>query len=219
MMAASSPIRDDFHIVLMKDRAKEAIVKLYYAPGACSLASHIALREAKLPFTTERVDLNTQMTEAGVDYQSVTGKGYVPALMLDDGEVVTENLAVLDYISGLAPAYHIDGENSRTRQLEMLAYISTELHKSFKPFFVGASDADSAKAGAYITRRMQYLADGLSSDFLFGEHPSVADFYLFVIMRWAGKFGVEIPSRLAGLRDLVEARPAVLAAMRAEGMG
>jgi len=194
-------------------------MKLYYTPGACSLASHIALREAKIPFTAERVDLKTKTTASGIDFQSVTGKGYVPALMLDDGEIVTENLAVLDYIASLTPVLGIDGENSRTRQLEMLAYISTELHKSFKPFFTGGSESDNSKAGAYVTRRMQYLADGVSDDFLFGERPSVADFYLLVTMRWADRFGVDVPPPLATVRDLLEARPAVQAAMRAEGMG
>jgi len=194
-------------------------MKLYYTPGACSLASHIALREAKIPFMAERVDLRTKTTSAGIDFQSVTGKGYVPALMLDSGEVVTENLAVLDYIASLAPVLGVDGENSRTRQLEMLAYISTELHKSFKPFFKGGSEADNLKAGAYITRRMKYLADGIADDYLFGERPSVADFYLLVTMRWASRFGIEVPSPLLVVRDLLEARPAVQAAMRAEGMG
>jgi glutathione S-transferase len=194
-------------------------MKLYYTPGACSLASHIALREAKIPFTAERVDLRTKTTSAGIDFQTVTGKGYVPALMLDTGEVVTENLAVLDYIASRAPALGIDGTNSRTRLLETLAYISTELHKSFKPFFIGGSDADHSKAGAYITRRLQYLADRVGGDYLFGERPCVADFYLFVMMRWANRFGVSIPSPLMALRNLLEARPAVQAAMRAEGLG
>jgi glutathione S-transferase len=194
-------------------------MKLYFTPGACSLASHIALKEAKIPFTAERVDLKTKTTATGDDFLSVNGKGYVPALMLDSGEVVTENLALLDYIAGLAPELGVDGENGRTRQLEMLAYISTELHKSFKPFFVGGSEADKTKAGAYIKRRMQYLADGAADDYLFGERPSVADFYLFVIMRWASKFDIAVPSQLLALRDLLEARPAVQEAMRAEGMG
>jgi glutathione S-transferase len=194
-------------------------MKLYFTPGACSLASHIALKEAKIPFTAERVDLKTKTTATGDDFLSVNGKGYVPALMLDSGEVVTENLALLDYIAGLAPELGVDGENGRTRQLEMLAYISTELHKSFKPFFVGGSEADKTKAGAYINRRMQYLADGAADDYLFGERPSVADFYLFVIMRWASKFDIAVPSQLLALRDLLEARPAVQEAMRAEGMG
>jgi glutathione S-transferase len=194
-------------------------MKLYYTPGACSLASHIALREAKLPFTTERVDLRTKTTSTGGDFQAVNSKGYVPALLLDTGEVVTENLAILDYISNMAPEVGFDGENSRTRQLEMLAYISTELHKSFKPFFAGGSETDNAKASAYITRRMQYLADDASGDYLFGDRPTVADFYLFVMMRWAGKFGIEVPAPLLAARKLLEARPAVQAAMRAEGIG
>ncbi|MGE0004441.1 MAG: glutathione S-transferase [Parvibaculaceae bacterium] len=194
-------------------------MRLYYAPGACSLASNIALREAKIPFAMERVDLKSKATQLGSDYRSVTEKGYVPALVLDSGEVVTENIAVLDYIASIAPALAVDGDNGRTRQLEMLAYISTELHKSFKPFFTGGSEADNAKAGAYIIRRMRYLADGVLGDFLFGGRPGVCDFYLFVTMRWAGRFGIAIPSRLMELRDLLEARPAVQAAMRAEGWG
>lgn len=193
-------------------------MKLYYTPGACSLASHIALTEAKLPFTTERVDLRTKTTSTGDDFQMVNSKGYVPALLLDTGEVVTENLAILDYIANMAPEVGIDGENSRTRQLEMLAYISTELHKSFKPFFAGDSETDKAKASAYITRRMQYLANDASGDYLFGDRPTVADFYLFVMMRWAGKFGIEVPAPLLAAGDRLASRPAVQAAMRTEGI-
>ena len=105
-----------------------------------------------------------------------------------------------------------------TRLLEGLAYISTELHKSFKPFFKSASEGEKIEASTYITQRMQYLADRRHEDYLFSDHPSVADFYLFVILLWATKFAVAIPIPLAALRDRVKSRPAVQAAMRAEGL-
>jgi glutathione S-transferase len=193
-------------------------MKLYYSPGACSLAAHIALREAGIPFESEKVDLHAKVTASGADFTVVNPKGYVPALVLDSGETVTENLAVLDYIATQAPTLGLEGPLGRTRLLEGLAYVSTELHKSFKPFFKGAGDAEKAKSGAYVTKRMQYLADRLHGDYLFGDHPGVADFYLFATLLWADKFAVEIPTPLATLRDLLKARPAVQAAMRAEGL-
>jgi glutathione S-transferase len=193
-------------------------MKLYYAPAACSLASHIALREAGIPFDSERVDLKSKLTLSGADFTRINPKGYVPALVLDDGEMVTENLAVLDYIASRAPSLGIEGPLGRTRLLEGLAYISTELHKGYKPFFVGASDGEKAKVGKAITSRMQFLADRMGGSYLFGERPSVADFYLFVTLLWAEKFGVTVPGALAGLRDRLEGRAAVQAAMRAEGL-
>jgi glutathione S-transferase len=193
-------------------------MKLYYTPGACSLADHIALREAGLAFDSERVDLKTKITASGADFTAINAKGYIPTLVLDDGAVLTENIAVLDYIAGKAPALGLDGPLGRTRLLEALAYISTELHKSFKPFVRGASDADKAEAGAQITRRMTYLADRLGGAYLFGDQPSAADCYLFVMLRWADRFGVAIPAPLVALRDRFAARPAAQAALAAEGL-
>jgi glutathione S-transferase len=193
-------------------------MKLYYSPGACSLASHISLREADLPFEIERVDLKSKVTASGADFNGINPKGYVPALMLDDGEVVTENVAVLDYIATQAPALGLAGPLGRTRLLEALAYISTEVHKAYKPLFIGASDAEKAKARKAITTRMQYLADGIDADYLFGDQPSVADFYLFVMLLWTDKFAVTVPAPLAALRDRLEGHHAVQAAMKAEGL-
>jgi glutathione S-transferase len=193
-------------------------MKLYYHPGACSLSSQIALREVGQPFETEDVDLQSKRTEAGADFIAINPKGYVPALRLDNGELLTENLAVLDYIAGEYPALGLEGPLGRTRLLETLAYISTELHKSFRPFFDNETWPDKAHAAYYITKRMLYLAGTMRGDYLFGDHPSVADFYLFVTLRWAGKFGVEIPVRLLALRDRLQARPAVQAALKAEGL-
>lgn len=195
-------------------------MKLYYHPGACSLSSQIALREAQRPFEGIDVNLESKVTAAGEDYGSVNPKGYVPALELDNGELITENLAVLDYIAAENPKLGLDGRLGRTRLIEMLAYISTELHKSFTP--LSASDSmwsDKASASFYITKRMQYLAGNLRGDYLFGDRPTVADFYLFVMLRWAEKFGVEVPECLLGLRRRLEARPAVRAALEVEGLG
>lgn len=113
-------------------------MKLYYAPGACSLADHIALHEAGLNFEHERVDLKTKRTESGADFSQINPKGYVPALVLDSGETLSENIAILDWIADQSPALTPSGPLGRARLLEALAYISTEIHKSFKPFFSGA---------------------------------------------------------------------------------
>jgi glutathione S-transferase len=193
-------------------------MKLYYAPGACSLAAHIALQEAGIPFESERVDLNEKVTASGADFGLVNPKGYVPTLVLDDGEVVTENLVVLDYIATQNPALGLDGPLGRTRLLEGLAYISTELHKSFRPFITETPYSERAAASAYITKRLQYLADRMQGNYLFGNRPVVADFYLFVILLWANKFAVKMPAPLVALRDRLKERPSVQTAMRAEGL-
>ena len=193
-------------------------MKLYYSPGACSLADHIALHEAGLSFDHEKVDLKAKKTESGADFTTINPKGYVPALTLDSGETLSENIAILEWITQQAPHLAPGGTMGRTHLLEMLAYISTEIHKSFKPFFAGASDEDRAKAGAMITRRMDYLAERLDGDYLFGSEVSVADAYLFVMTLWAGKMDVTVPASIAALRDRMMTRPAVRKAMTHEGL-
>ena len=193
-------------------------MKLYYAPGACSLADHIALHEAGLGFQHVRVDLKAGTTEDGGDYRAINPKGYVPALVLDSGEVLTENVALLDWIAHQSPSLKPEGALGRTRLLELLAYISTEIHKGFKPFFAGGSDADKAKAGEVIGKRLSYLAERIEGDYLTGPHPSVADFYLFVMLLWADKFGLDAPAPLAVLRDRLKALESVQTAMRHEGL-
>ncbi|MDB5709334.1 MAG: glutathione S-transferase [Sphingomonas bacterium] len=193
-------------------------MKLYYAPGACSLADHIALHEAGLSFDHEKVDLKAKKTESGADFTAINPKRYVPALTLDSGETLSENIAILEWITQQAPQLAPGGAMGRTHLLEMLAYISTEIHKSFKPFFAGASDEDKDKAGAMITKRMGYLAERLDGDYLFGADVSVADAYLFVMTLWAGKMGVSVPDKVAALRDRMMARPAVRTAMTHEGL-
>jgi glutathione S-transferase len=193
-------------------------MKLYYARGACSLADHIALHEAGLAFELEKVDLRAKRTEGGDDYLAINHKGYVPTLVTDDGETITENIAMLDWIGLQAPALALTGPLGRTRLLEALAYISTEVHKSFKPFFTpDATDDAKAKAGEMVTKRLQLLADGLTGDYLFGDHLTVADCYLFVMLLWARKQGVTAPEPLPAYFDRMKARPAVAAALTAEG--
>ena len=193
-------------------------MKLYYCPWACSLAAHIALHEAGVPFDGESVDIRTKRTASGADFNAVTSKGYVPALQLDDGTILTENIAVLDYLAGVYPQFGVDGPLGRTRLVEALAYISTEIHKSFKPYWHNGTAEQKAVASAYITARMRYLADTMAGAYLFGDRPSVADFYIFVTTRWAERFGIEVPPALATLHQRLDARPAVGATLVAEGL-
>lgn len=193
-------------------------MKLYYAPGACSLADHIALHEAGLPFELDKVDLRAKRTQAGIDYMTINPKGYVPALTLDSGETLSENIAILDWVAHQEASLKPSGALGHTHLLEALAFISTELHKSFKPFFADSGDDEKAKAEETILKRMAYLADTMQGDFLFGPKVSVADCYLFVMLLWAGKFEFDIPARLAGFRDRMMERPAVRTAMSHEGL-
>ncbi len=191
-------------------------MKLYFAPGACSLADHIALHEAGLSFEHEKVDLKTKRTESGADFTRINPKSYVPALVLDDGELLSENIAILDWIAQQAPTLRPGGALGRTHLLEALAYVSTEVHKGFKPFFQGGSDDDKAKAGAVIAKRLQYLAETMQGDYLFGAELTVADCYLFVMLTWSEKFGVTVPAALIAFRDRMGTRPALDTAMQHE---
>ena len=193
-------------------------MKLYYSPGACSLADHIALHEAGLAFEHERVDLQTKKTETGADYREVNPKGYVPALALDSGEVVTENAAILGWIGEQAPTLVPDGPLGRTRLAEALSYISGELHKSFGPLFKGGSDEEKQAAKRQAAEKFAYMAGVMKGDYLFGDRPSAADFYLFVTLTWAAKMGIEVPANLAAFRDRLMARESVQKAMKHEGL-
>jgi glutathione S-transferase len=193
-------------------------MKLYYSPGACSLSNHIALHEAGLSFEHEKVDLKTKRTEGGADYTAINPKGYVPALTLDSGETLSENIAILDWIAHQDGALKPGGAMGHTHLLEALAFISTEIHKGFKPFFAGASDEDKAKAGETILKRMSYLAATMQGDYLFGSDISAADCYLFVMLLWAKKNGLDVPPKLASLSDRMMERPAVQKAMKHEGL-
>jgi glutathione S-transferase len=193
-------------------------MKLYLAPGACSLSEHIALHEAGLPFERVTVDLRSKRTDEGGDYSQINPKGYVPALVLDDGHVLTENVAILDWIAEQCPRLAPQGDRARTRLLEMLAFISTEIHKQFGRTFFPTSDAERDAAFEKIDKRLNYVAERLESAYLFGPDMSVADAYLYVMLRWAGGKKRALPKALADFKARVEARPAVQMALQHEGL-
>lgn len=200
-------------------------MKLYYMKGACSLASFISLNEAGIKFEAAEVDHGTHKTKSGEDLTAVNPKGYVPVLRLDDGQVLTENVAVLSYIGDLNPAAKLApaaGTFERYRLLEWLAYINSELHKNFGPLFdpSGKEDVKSV-ARANLKKRLGWIDGALGSkNYLMGEQFTVADAYLYVVLSWAGHVGVDL-SPFAALKrhnDRVAARPHVIAARKAEGL-
>jgi len=193
-------------------------MKLYLAPGACSLSEHIALHEAGLPFDRDAVELRAKRTQDGVDYNTINPKGYVPALVLDDGQMLTENVAILDWIADHCPRLAPQGEHAHSRMLEMLAFVSTEIHKQFGRTFFPTSDAEKDAAFEKIDRRLSYLAERLKSDYLFGLDVTVADAYLYVMLRWAVAKERPLPGPLAAYKARMEARPAVKLALQHEGL-
>jgi len=192
------------------------MMKLYYAPNACSLADHIALIEVGARFEAEAVDIHTKRTASGEDFLTVNPKGYVPALVLDDCEILTENIAVLDWIAEQYPQLRRDGVLSRTRQLEMLSYISTEIHHAFRPLWHGGTEPEQENARETIAKLLQFAATRMDGDYLFGDELSAADCYLYVMLRWAEKFGIAVPDALLRLQWRMEARPAVRDALARE---
>lgn len=193
-------------------------MKLYLTPGACSLADHIALAEAGIPVEVVKVDLRTRRTEAGDDLSAVNPKGYVPALVFDDGEVLTENVAIIDWIAGRAPSLVPEGPLGRSRNVEMLAFIATEIHRSFMRFMFSPADEEKEAARQAISQRLAHVAERLAGDYLFGSTFSGADALLYVMVRWARDSGFELPEQLRAYAARVEARPAVRATLVAEGL-
>jgi len=199
-------------------------MKLYYSPGACSQAPHIALREAGVSFEAIKVDLKTKRTESGEDYRAINPKGAVPALGLDDGSVLTENAAILQYIGeqkagDLLPATGM----KRYRLLEWLNYIATELHKGFGPLWNPATPDDYKETTRKVLAgKFDYLQAQLGDQpYLTGEQFTVADAYAFVILGWTRIHGIDLsrwPGLVAYVGRIAE-RPAVRATLEAEGLG
>lgn len=202
-------------------------MKLYTTPGTCSLACHIALYEAGADFTAERVNLRTKTTEDGGDFRAINPKGSVPALEIEPGTVLTEGVAIMQYAAdsvggaGIAPA---SGTLDRARMQEALNFIAGELHKTgYGPLFrPGLTDEAKQAQFAIIDSKLVWLETLLSDgrDYLVASGYSLADGYLFTITGWSKSFGHDL-SRFPGivaLRDRVGQRPAVQAALRAEGM-
>ena len=191
-------------------------MKLYYCPGACSLATHISLREEGIPAEFEKVDLKAQRTESGADFTALNPAGCVPLLVLDDGEPVTENVAILSLLAEHTSLFAGEGPMARTRLIEMLSFLSTELHIAFKPYFHDSSEADRAAAKVAVLKRLNIVANRMRGPYLFGDRFSTADAYLFVMLRWAKNHDIELPQRLADLFDRVSAREAVRQAIGEE---
>jgi glutathione S-transferase len=199
-------------------------MKLYFSPGACSLSPHIVLLEAGLDFTSERVDLREKKTAGGEDYRAINPKGYVPALALDDGGLLTEGPAIVQYLADLAPAAGLlppVGDVARYKVVAWLGYISSELHKNFSPLFNPAATEDmKAHAHKMLALRLEYVASQLGDREYLEPRFSVADAYLFTVLGWADRVGVSLAEWpvLGEYRARVAARPAVQQALRAEGL-
>lgn len=200
-------------------------MKLYYSPGACSLSPHIVLNEGGFDFDKERVDLVSKKTESGADYTAINPNGYVPALLLDDGQVLTEGPAIIQYLADRLPEKKLAppaGAVERYRLQEWLNFISTELHKGFGALFnPKAPDEWKTTARELLVRRIAYAAKRLESKpYLMGNDFTVADAYLFTVLGWSNWVGVDLSPwpALGAYLGRVAARPAVQAALKAEGL-
>ncbi len=200
-------------------------MKLYYSPGACSLSPHIVLAEAGLAYSIEKVDLKAKKTETGADFFAVNAAGYVPALVLDNGEVLTEGPAIVQYLADQVPEKKLappPGSFERVRLQEKLNFISTEIHKSFSPLFNPAAPEEwKTVVRGLIGRRLDVVEGTLAGrDYLLGDF-TVADAYLFTVLGWGRLVGVDVNEGrplLAAYLKRVGARPAVLQALREEGL-
>lgn len=200
-------------------------MKLFLKPGACSLSPHIVLEEAGLKYETEVVDLQTKVTASGADYWKINPKGYVPALQFDNGDVITEGPAIIQYLADQVPGKKLAPANGTIERYKLqgwLTFIGTEIHKTFSPFFNPATPAEwKAMCRANLERRFGYVAEQLAGqDYLMGADFSIADAYLFTVMGWAKYIELDLSQwpALAAYQARVAARPAVVAAMKAEGL-
>ena len=200
-------------------------MKLYYSPGACSLSAHIALHETGMPFEIDRLIKSTKMTVGGENFMQINPNGYVPTIKLDDGSVLTECAVVLQYIadqepgSGLAPKA---GTMERYRLQEWLNFISSELHKSFSPLFnKDMTEIVRTNARNHLTKRLGHVETQLANQpYLMGDHFTVADAYLFVVVNWCKLVGFDLAPfpKIQEYMARIATRPAVQAAMKAEGL-
>ena len=198
-------------------------MKLYFSPNACSLAPHIVLRELALPFDLVRVDNQAKTTADGDDFLQINPKGYVAALQLDNGVVLTEASAILQYLADLKPAAHLapaNGSWERVRLQEWLNFIASEIHGGLAIFFNGAIQGDvRAMFVDKVYKRFAILVQTLErQDYLLGAQYSVADAYLFVVLRWAGFHAIDLQQwpALAAFQQRIGERQTVIAALAAE---
>ncbi|WP_192459458.1 glutathione transferase GstA [Musicola keenii] len=200
-------------------------MKFYYRPGSSALFPHIILCETRARFSLDKVDTRTKKTEQGQDYLLINPKGLVPALVLDDGSILTECIAISLYLADKAPQYNLIAPPATIHHyhaIEWLSYIATELHKSFTPLFrPGTPELYKDLLRSYLTQRFRYLNEVLGEhDYLVGNRFGVADAYLFTVCRWAPEFKLDLiqfPALLAFL-ERVSGRPSVEKALTAEGL-
>ena len=198
-------------------------MKLFYFPGACSLSPHIVLREVGAKFDLVKVDLAAKKTDAGEDFLRVNPRGYVPALQLDDGSVIVEGPAIVQYLAdrnpsaGLAPG---PADRKRYDLQSWLTFIGTEVHKQFSPLFnPNSAEAQKAASVQALKGRFAYLEKELGTrPYLMGDTYTVADAYLFVVLSWAAYVKLELSPTLQAYQGRIAARPAVQAALKAEGL-
>jgi glutathione S-transferase len=200
-------------------------MKLYYAPGTCSLSPHIVARELGLPIELRRVDTKAKTIEGGGDYLDVNARGYVPALELDDGEILTEGPAIVQYLADLRPAAGLAppaGGFARYRLQEWLNFLTSEIHKQFSPLFKANTPEDyKAIARENLAARFDWLNERVAAqDYLMGHQFTVADAYLFVLLGWARPTQIDLARwpNLAAFHARVAARPKVREALQAEGL-
>ena len=200
-------------------------MKLFYSPGACSLSPHIVAQEAGIDLELVKVDTKTKTIAAEGDFWAINPKGYVPAIELDNGEVLTEGPAIVQYLADLKPDSKLapaNGTWARTRLQETLNYITSEIHKSYSPLFNPKTPEDvRTERKEYLRRRYALLDKQLEGrKYLFGDQFTVADAYLFVVTNWARGTKVDLSefTNLQAFQQRVAARPAVRAAMQAEGL-
>lgn len=198
-------------------------MKLYMSPGACSLSPHIVLREAGLPFELERVDLRSKKTARGRDFLEINPKGYVPVLELDDGQRLTEGPVIVQYLADLRPESQLApaaGTMQRYRLQEWLSFITSEIHKQYAPLFHAESSEDWKQAArTKLGQRYEWVSKQLAGKaYLMGERFTVADAYLFTVLRWAKGVRIELAAwpPLPDYLARVAARPQVVEALRAE---
>ncbi|WP_439589241.1 glutathione transferase GstA [Hydrogenophaga sp.] len=200
-------------------------MKLYYSPGACSLSPHIALHEAGLAFEAVPAPTKTHQLPDGTDYYTINPLGYVPLLELDNGERLREGPAIVQYIADQVPQKNLApaaGTMARYRLQEWLTFIGTEVHKGFSPLFNPATPEEfKAATKTKLSQRLAWVDGQLAGQqYLMGDSFTVADGYLFTVTNWAPRVGVDITglANLVAYRERVGARPAVQAAMKAEGL-
>ena len=200
-------------------------MKLYYSPGACSLSPHIALHEAGLAFEAIAAPTKTHKLPDGTDYYTINPLGYVPYLTLNDGRGLHEGPAIVQYIADQAPDKHLapaNGTFERYKLQEWLSFIGTELHKTFSPLFTPGTPAETkAAALERLQSRLKWVEGELAGkQYLMGDTFTVADAYLFTVTNWGQYVGLDLApfANLVAYRARVAARPAVVAAMKAEGL-